>query len=124
MLKHLPDILDKEDFESVSQRDICIEMYYMADRKGVVRATQDDIAEVCRLSRVSVSKHITRLCELGLLTWVRRGRYAIPVRAKSEAPMPTVADADAELERLQAIRQPHQGIFYRDDGWPVLGDRD
>jgi hypothetical protein len=84
MIKHLPDIIEYEGFESSAQRHLCIEAYYRADKKGVIRMTQGELAEVCLMSPRAVAGHIPRLCELGLLAWVRRGRYAIPTRSRVE----------------------------------------
>ena len=82
MLKHLYPVLERDGFESCTQRMVCIEAYFSANHKGVIAATQGDIAAACCLSRATVVKQMARLCELGLLTWVRGGRYAIPTQGR------------------------------------------
>jgi hypothetical protein len=87
-LKNLPDVFDFTEFEDPSQRHVCLELYYRADRRGVIRATQTEIAADCRLSRSTVAKTLARLLELGLLDYLGHGRYGLPRRENTSKPSP------------------------------------
>lgn len=87
-LKNLPDVFDFTEFEDSSQRHVCLELYYRADRRGVIRATQTEIAADCSLSRSTVAKALARLLELGLLDYLGHGRYGLPRRENVGKPSP------------------------------------
>ena len=71
---------EAERFDSSSERTIYLQMMWWADKKGVIRRSQRDVAEDTLLHRITVAKNIQSLTEKGLIRKVRQGRYAIPAR--------------------------------------------
>ena len=67
-----------ERFNNTNERTVYLEMMYWADKRGVIRRTQQDIAEDTLMHRVTVSNAIRALTDKGLIRKVRHGRYAIP----------------------------------------------
>lgn len=67
-----------ERFSNTNERTVYLEMMYWADKRGVIRRTQQDMAEDTLMHRVTVSNAIRALTDKGLIRKVRHGRYAIP----------------------------------------------
>lgn len=56
-------------------RLLLIELSYLADRRGVVRHSQTEIAGRCGISRQQVAKYMRAMVETGAMKLERRGRY-------------------------------------------------
>lgn len=104
---------------------VALVMAYSADRRGIVRLTQQEVAGEVGVSRQRIAAVIDDLCELQVLVRLGHGRYGLRFGLPKDgsAPMPNPKGADEEFERLAALRQQHQAIAYNADGWPVLMDK-
>lgn len=125
-VNHLNEIYDAAiEWETPSHKLLAVTMAYYADKKGIVRLTQDELAEAVVLGRRRVSTLIDDLCDLGIIKRLGHGRYGmrfgLPKKDEDET-LPSPKGATAELKRLQAIRTEEQGIVWRKDGWPILQD--
>jgi hypothetical protein len=121
--QHLSQIEDVDGIRGVT-RLVALECAYHADRKGIVRMSQSEMAVHCGISRRAVAKAFNWLQDCSALQREGHGRYRLTLEEYSEVvALPRVAGAMEELDRLQALRQPDQGIAYRSDGWPVLQQR-
>lgn len=93
-ISHIGTAFDLDwHFDTATQRFIWLQVVYLADRRGMVRFTQAEIAERCLLSRATVARELLRLQEIGLLQNVRHGRWAIrfPVQDGKQAGTPAAA---------------------------------
>jgi len=118
------------DWPSSSDLLTLLFVAYRADRKGIVREPQTDMAADTGLSRRTVARTFAWLEDNDVLERMGHGRFRLNrdnLRAMiDEWGAPTVPRRKGyieETERLKAIRLPHQGIVYQKDGWPVLQDR-
>lgn len=75
-LNLLPWILETEGLD-LSERMVLIEYAYHADRKGIVRHTQSDIASIAGLSRRTVARQVEWLTGNGILKRIGHGRYQL-----------------------------------------------
>ncbi|MDA1189864.1 MAG: hypothetical protein O2854_09370 [Chloroflexi bacterium] len=123
---HIKDIMEASvAWDSAAHKLTALVMAYSADRKGVIRLTQQEIAEEVMLSRRRVADLIDDLCEKGVLARLGHGRYGIrfglpKTDAWESAPQPK--GAEEEYKRLQSIRKPgEEAIYWQADGWPILG---
>ena len=69
---------DADSFVSSTERTVYLQMMWWADKKGVIRHSQRDIAVETLLHRATVNKNLESLIGKELLRQVRPGRYAIP----------------------------------------------
>ena len=126
-INHVRDLLDSSvEWSSSTQKLLAIIMSYGADRRGIVRLTQQEIGDQARISRRRVATLVDELGDLEVIVRLGHGRYGIRYglpRENDEAMVPAKKGARKELERLMALRQPDQFVAYRHDGWPVLQDR-
>jgi len=99
-LKHLPDLLDFAEFEDANQMLVCVMLYYRADRRGLIRGSQNDVAEDCHLSLRTVTRVMRRLLELGQLVYFGHGRYALPGK---EAAAPKANGANKPLTPAESV---------------------
>ncbi len=76
---------EAERFNNSSERTVYLHMMWWADRKGVIRRSQRDIAEDTLLHRITVAKSLQALTSRGLLRKIRQGRYAIPGSSHSDS---------------------------------------
>ena len=76
-VKHLGTAFDVEGIDDAGARHVYLEMAYWADKKGVIRIPQDEVAERCHMSRSSVARAVARLVEGGMLKRVGHGRFAL-----------------------------------------------
>ncbi len=77
-IKHFTWATDLEwEYDSPTQRYVFLEATYQADKKGILRMSQTDLAQRLLLSRQTVSREFSRLQELGLLRMLNHGRYGI-----------------------------------------------
>lgn len=134
-LKHAALVFDTQTSGS-SQRLCLLELAFHADRHGVIRMTQTELADVTGLNRRTVAACYTQLEEASILTRLGHGRYRLNETMLTDsdavsdgtAPrhMPTrsqkahAAAAAAELERIKALRGPDDYVAYTPDGWPLL----
>ena len=124
-INHTKEIFEAAmEWPTPSHKLTSLVMAYNADRKGVVRLTQEELGEQVGLSRQRISAIIDDLCDLEVIKRLGHGRYGLRfgLPAGSDDILPAPKGADKEFERLLRIKQPGQGIAYRDDGWPVLND--
>ena len=125
-LGHVKDILEADiEWASPSQKLVAVVMSYAADRKGICRLTQSELAAQTALSLRRVSDLIDGLCELAVMVRLGHGRYGIRfgLPENLQQPFPHPKGAQEEMERLLAIRRPEQSlVFNGDTGWPTLQD--
>lgn len=126
-LRHLADVMAMEEtFDSAAQRMVYLELAFWADRRGIIRISQVEIASRCLLAPRTVVAQVQALEAVGLIKRLEHGRYAFhfppPEGSRERASSVTTKQAgvDAELERLKALRQPGEGIYFTRQGWPVL----
>ena len=125
---HVRDILEADgvDWGSASQKLVAVLMAYAADRKGICRQTQGEIAAKAVLSIRRVSDLIDSLCDLEVMARLGHGRYGVrfglPIEGEQQT-APSPKGAEAERKRLWAICGHDQFIAFRPDGWPVLQSR-
>lgn len=127
-VQHTKDIFETTiDWQTPTHKLLALVMAYNADRKGVIRLTQGEVAEEVGVSRQRVSTLLDDLCDLEVLKRLGHGRYGIrwglPKDEDEREPLPSPKGAQTELKRLQAIRTPSQAIVWRKDGWPVLEEK-
>ena len=125
---HLLKVMDVEEgwWQTPAAKLALIEIAYRADRRGIVRRSQSEMADASAMSRRTLIRWLQAFEGYGLLERIGHGRYRLNVSLLDnledlfipDTPQPK--GAQAELERLKGIRQPDQGIGYRRDGWPVL----
>ena len=121
---HIANAMDADvGWNTPSEKLVALIMAFHADRKGIVRLSQSEIADSAILSRQRVATLIEDLCEMELFVRLGHGRYGLRY-GKNQTDVPRRKDADAELQRLMAIRTDGQGIRYTSEGWPVLVDRE
>ena len=121
---HVGNILEAGiEWEGASQKLLAVVVAYHADRRGICRLTQGELGEAVMIGRRRVADLLDGLCILGVLQRLQHGRYGLryglPVDEDSQR-LPQPKGAREEELRLRALRQPHQYIAYRRDGWPVL----
>lgn len=130
-VQHYLKIIDVEGFASATQRYLALELALRADRKGVVRMPQSELAQVTKLSPATVKRLFRDFEDVGLIERVGHGRYQFnlgdpdvcaELLGTSSGPKSVTLspEAEAELSRLQRIRRPDQSLRFRPDGWPVL----
>lgn len=80
---HYRQLIDRETvrFDSATQRFICLEIAYHLDGKGVLRMTQNELAEMMLLSRPTIARELAKLAKKRILKHVRPGRYALAIAA-------------------------------------------
>mgnify|MGYP001570351661 CR=1 FL=1 len=128
MIMDAAKVFEAEGFASPAQRLVLLELTYRADRRGIIRYTQSEIASASALSRPTVSRWLSEFSECGIIDNVGHGRYRLqrscledlgsliqPTRVTTEAP-----GAKEEFERLQAVCEPDEAIVYSSQGWPIL----
>jgi len=85
--KHLVEAEELEwEFGSFTQRYLFLEAAYNADRKGIVRLSQSEIASLTLCSPRTVAKEFKSLAAGGLLKKLGHGRYQIIQVGKGETP--------------------------------------
>jgi DNA-binding IclR family transcriptional regulator len=107
-----------------NSRLVALELAYHAERGGIIRMGQTELAGHTGLSRRTVNNIFRDFEAMGLIEKVAYGRYRLTPEnfidiAEATAVLPGAA---AELERLQGIRQEDEAICYTKEGWPVLTD--
>lgn len=131
-LQHVARVFDAPGWRSPTQKLVLLEVAYAADRKGIVRKTQSEIAIDTGMSRRTVASWFKEFEEAGIIVKQGHGRYLFfqeafyegfeeLLRAPSQ-PLPVQPGAEEELTRLRSIQRPNQAIQYGRDGWPVLRD--
>lgn len=131
-IQHAAKVFEADGFNSAAQRLVLLELAYRADRKGVVRYSQSEIAAISTLARPTVARWFRHFEEVGILLRLGHGRYRLSLDVfdgtgdieRLMTPlkdMPGAPGAAAELERLRAIRKPDEAIYYGKDGMPYLG---
>ena len=86
MYNHYNAVKAKEgeiSFDTATQRFIYLELCYEADRTGVVRYSQPEIAHMMLLSTPTISNQLARLSEMGLLLHEKHGRYRVMINPVS-----------------------------------------
>jgi len=122
-VKHLVAAFEMDvAWDTASQRTVYLEMTYWADRKGVIRMSQKELAERTVLSRRTVVEQTYKLIEMGLIAKIAHSRYALRYGKADETD--ETDNIEAEVNRLREIRQPHQAIVFTREGKPRLVDRD
>ena len=107
-LKHVQVALDQTLPQATGERMVLIEACYNADRKGVVRATQAEMAKACRMSRKTVNQWLQILADEGLLVKIRRGRFALPSKWRQEGGGEAEVD-DGMVETSPGVYEPKGG---------------
>ncbi len=137
-VQHYLAALDEDCFASSTVRYAALEVASRADRKGVVRMTQAEFAEVLLLSLPTVKRCFKALEGTGTLRRMGHGRYQYtgvvndvvtdkPPVHTVPAPTHSVAEAIAETARLKAVALPNQYVTMRRTprgSWPVLVEKD
>lgn len=76
-VRHLPTAFDMEGFGLGVDRHVYLEMAFWADKRGLVRVSQQELAERCVISRATVARSLAALTQLGFIKKVGHGRYAL-----------------------------------------------
>jgi len=133
-IRHAVTVFDATGGRKASDRLVLLEAAYRADKRGIVRASQSEIAEITSLSRRTVADAFAQFEEACVMRREGHGRYKLDLSALEgeDGPIIPVAkmakklhvDADVELARLQAIRRDDEAIYWHDTPqgvMPVLG---
>lgn len=128
---HTRDIFDSSvEWETPTQKLLALVMAYNADRRGVIRLTQQEIGDQALISRQRVATLIDDLCEREVLKRLKHGRYGLRFglpRQEEDDVAPAPKGAKEETERIMAIVESEKaegnqvhGIAFNADGWPVM----
>ena len=128
---HVKDVLESEvDWPSPTAKYAAIWLAYHADRRGIIRASQVELATGMLVNPKTVSRVVDDLCDSGFLVRLGHGRYGLRNEyAASDTPHPlppAKKGLDKEIARLQAILDEEGEAGNRvhrvawSDGWPVL----
>jgi len=128
---HVGEIFDASlSWEGPSHKLLAVTMAFYADRRGVVRLTQDELANATVLSRRRIATLIDDLQALGVVKRLGHGRYGLRFGLPKESDSNIVGQpkgSEEEQARLQVLIREREaqgdaglGIAFRSDGWPVL----
>lgn len=127
---HVRDLMEcTVEWDGPMHRYLAICLAYAADRKGIIRMSQVELAADMCVSVKTVARGMDALCDLEVVTRLGHGRYGLRFGLPKDgaAPMPHPKGAEAEQERLRKIVADQRasgewthGISYGSDGWPVL----
>lgn len=136
-VNHMAKILELSGFHSAAQKLVLIEISYRADRKGIIRYSQSEIAAATTLARPTVATWFAAFEESGLLKRLGHGRYQLNMSLIDELdeedeahgpwflkyePPPSPA-ARAEAIRLNSEITPTQVVVWGKRGaktWPEV----
>lgn len=119
-VKHLVGAYAVEGFGGAMERYFYLELAYWADREGIIRISQIEVASRCLVSPRTAARQFQVLSDKGFIKCLQHGRYALHFPEKGVVPKHTHEEGDAELRRLQALMKPDQYIAFTSQGWPVL----
>lgn len=77
MLKHLEPVFDVDAWQSPVQKIVLLELAFQADKKGVIRMPQTELAERCGVTRRTLATWVNAFCETGLVSRHGHGRYQL-----------------------------------------------
>jgi len=83
-------------FDTATQRAIFLELAYRADRKGVVRMPQSELAEITLWSLATIKREMGRLREIGLVEQLGHGRYGLVFQPDNHAEVPPKKETKQE----------------------------
>lgn len=121
--KHTEYVFDaKVEWQTPSHKLLAVTIAFHADKRGVIRLTQEELGDAAVLSRRRVASLLDDLCELGVIARLGHGRYGLRWGLPQETlSMPKPKKADKEAERLQDIAaEQGASVAYGRDGRPVL----
>jgi DNA-binding transcriptional ArsR family regulator len=130
-IKHVAAVLDRTGYGGAAQFGILVKAAYHADRRGVIRASQIDIADALGVSRRVVGKWYARFEGTGILDREHQGRYRFTELLFNEedfelalndlnAPAPKHAPgAEEEEARLRELGVPIAYAQTPEGMWPV-----
>lgn len=126
-VQHAVKVFDQTGFETGTQKLVLLELAYRADRKGIVRYSQSEIAESTALARRTVANQFAFFETVGLIERLGHGRYQLNADLLDaprifEPLLKLQPGYQEELDRLKDIRKPNQYIAFTKEGWPVLQD--
>jgi hypothetical protein len=113
---------------------LALVMAFSADRRGIIRLTQSELASETLLSRQRVSDLIDDLCGLGVIARLGHGRYGLRyglpkdgVEHRQVDDLPIPKGSVEEKVRLESILAAEMesgnrvhAIRWSPDGWPAL----
>ncbi len=95
---HVKEIMEAEDqYWSAAEHHVALVAAYHADRKGVVRVSQVELAEATRLSPKTVSRAMEMLCDLGVFVKLGHGRYGLRYGVNKQVAQPAAPQNDPPL---------------------------
>lgn len=133
---HVRTILEATDVEwrTPTNKLVSVVVAFAADKRGICRSTQDEVAQEVGVSPRQVANAIDEMCEAHVLVRLGHGRYGVryglgPGDLSEQGP-PVPKGANAEFLRLREIvkaekaagKQLH-GIQWNKQGMPVLVER-
>jgi hypothetical protein len=103
-------IFESSEWREPTQRLVLLEAAYRADKKGIIRATQSEIANQTGLSRRTVGRWFQVLEELAVLTRLTYGRFKFSDQSSEvidellkppvdEGPAPTIMPDEVPIIR-------------------------
>lgn len=131
-LNHVRDYLETDrEWQSAGHKLLALVMAYAADRRGIIRLTQQELANEVRLSIRRVAMLIDDLCNAEVLRRLGHGRYGLRFGMSGEdlADQPLAKPKGAKdrqaailafLKERQGAGDKSYGIAYSREGWPVL----
>jgi len=100
--KHLIDFMDKElNLDSGTERYVFIEVCYRSDKRGIIRMSQSELAEIMLLSPRTIAGIFSKMERKHLLNRIGHGRYQI-------------ISPDEDKETVDLSRQVRQWISSKD----------
>lgn len=101
-------------------RLVAIEFAIHSDARGIVRIMQTELATHIGVSRITIGQTLAGLEKSAIIEKIGFGKYRLaPEYFEIPADPGTV---DKELKRLKSIQKSNEGIFWKEDGWPILQD--
>ena len=76
-VQHAVAALETEGYETPAQKALLVEIAYRADRHGVVRRSQSEVATACGVSRATAARYFAEFTDSGILDRDGHGRYRL-----------------------------------------------
>ena len=98
--KHFVGIRDAElEFDNATQRWLFLESAWAADKRGVLRMPQTELAGITLCSPRTIAREFVKLQGRGFLERLGHGRYQVVCPDLTESPNPTATPLRAKLRR-------------------------
>lgn len=76
-LQQVARVFESDGFHNAAQYIVLLELAYHADRRGIVRFSQAEIAAHAGMSLRTVARWVAHFTEMGLLERLGHGRYKL-----------------------------------------------